>query len=121
MIWLAMILYQRYLVIHDSCNHANSVPSEWTPLANWSGSHSPAEAARRLAECYALSPGQARRYVRATTGESSLAEAAIKDPVTVRIPRPLLAQLRAHARRTGRSLGALMTQALANWLDRTPD
>ncbi len=83
--------------------------------------HSPAEAVRLLAERFALSSGQARRYVRATVEESPLAQAAIKDPVTVRIPRPLLARLRMRARRTGRSLGALMTQAVASWLDKTPD
>ena len=83
--------------------------------------HSPAEATRLLAERYSLSSGQARRYVRATVDASSLAQAVIKDPVTVRIPRPLLARLRTRARRTGRSLGALMTQAVANWLDKTPD
>ena len=37
----------------------------------------PAEATRLLAERYALSPVQARRYVRATTEETSLAQAAV--------------------------------------------
>ena len=83
--------------------------------------HSPAEAARLLAERHALSPGQARRYVRATANVSPLARAVIKDPVTVRIPRPLLARLRTRAHRTGRSLGTLVTQAVATWLDRTPE
>ncbi len=83
------------------------------------GRHSPAEAARLLAERFALSSGQARRYVRATVGESTLARAAVKDPVTVRMPRPLFARLRTRARRTGLSLGALVTQAVANWLDKT--
>ena len=83
--------------------------------------HSPAEAARRLTERFALSPGQARRYVRATVEESPLAHAAIKDPITVRIPRPLLARLRTRARHTGRSLGTLVTQAVTSWLDKTPD
>ena len=81
--------------------------------------HPPAEAARLLAERYALSSGQARRYVRATTEDSSLAQATIKDPLTVRIPRPLLAQLRERARVTGRSLGSLVAQALANFLGKT--
>ena len=78
--------------------------------------HAPAEAARLLAEPYALSPGQARRYVRATTEQTSLAQAAVNDPITVRIPRPLLGQLRDHARMTGRSLGSLVGQAIANFL-----
>ena len=81
--------------------------------------HAPAEAARLLAERYALSPGQARRYVRATTEDSSLAQATIKDPITVRIPRPLLGQLRERARITGRSLGSLVAQAIANFLGKT--
>ena len=81
--------------------------------------HPPAEAARRLAERYALSSGQARRYVRATTEDSSLAQATIKDPITVRIPRPLLEQLRERARITGRSLGSVVAQAIANFLGKT--
>ena len=79
----------------------------------------PAEATRLLAERYALSPVQARRYVRATTEETSLAQAAVKDPITVRIPRPLLEQLRNRARSTGRSLGSMVAQAIANFLGKT--
>ena len=78
--------------------------------------HAPAETARLLAERYALSPVQARRYVRATTEETSLAQAAVKDPITVRIPRPLLGRLRERARMTGRSLGCLVAQAIADFL-----
>ena len=81
--------------------------------------HPPAEAARLLAERYALSSGQARRYVRATTEGSSLAQATIKDPITVHIPRPLLGRLRERARMTGRGLGSLVAQAIANFLGKT--
>lgn len=83
--------------------------------------HPPAEAARILAERFALSSGQARRYVRATTDPSPLARAAIKDPITVHIPRPLLARLRIRSHRTGRGLGTLVALAVASWLDKTPD
>ncbi len=81
--------------------------------------HAPAEAARLLAERFSLSPGQARRYVRAAGEECPLARAEIKDPVTVRIPRPLLARLRLHARATGRGLGSLVAEAVAGWLGRS--
>ena len=79
------------------------------------GRHSPAEAVRLLARRYALSPAQARRYVRAARVlQAPLPEVAIKEPITVRLPRPLVEQLRARA--TGRSLGSLVAQAIARFL-----
>ena len=76
-----------------------------------------AEAVRLLAERYALSPVQARRYVRAAADmDGPLPDAEIKQPITVRIPRHLVEQLRARARRTGRSLGSLVSQAIAAFL-----
>ena len=81
------------------------------------GCHSPAEAVRLLAQRYALSPAQARRYVRAARAlQAPLPEVAIKEPITVRLPRPLVEQLRARARATGRSLGSLVAQAIARFL-----
>ena len=79
-----------------------------------------AEAVRRLAERYALSPVQARRYVRAAGDMNELLpEAEIKQPITVRVPRHLVEQLRARARRTGDSLGSLVSQAIAAFLSRS--
>ena len=83
------------------------------------GRYSAAEAVRRLAERYALSPVQARRYVRAAADmDGLLSDAEIKLPITVRVPRHLLEQLRARARRTGVSLGSLVSQAIAAFLSR---
>ena len=78
-----------------------------------------AEAVRLLAERYALSPVQARRYVRAAADmDGLLPDAEIKQPITVRVPQHLAEQLRARARRTGRSLGSLVSQAIAAFLSR---
>lgn len=74
--------------------------------------HSAAEAARRLAAQYALSRAQAWRYVRAVQQDSSLARAEATAPLNVRVPASLLVRLRARARHTGISLGALVTRAL---------
>ena len=79
--------------------------------------HGAAEAVRLLAERYALSPVQARRYLRAAGDmDELLPDAEIKQPITVRVPRHLVEQLRARARRTGRSLGSLVSQAIAAFL-----
>ena len=43
-------------------------------------------------------------------------DAEIKQPLTVRVPRHLVEQLRARARQTGRSLGSLVSQAIAAFL-----
>ena len=66
---------------------------------------------------HALSPVQARRYVRAAGDmDELLPDAEIKQPITVRVPRHLVEQLRVRARRTGRSLGSLVSQAIAAFL-----
>ena len=79
--------------------------------------HGATEAVRRLAERYALFPVQARRYVRAAGDmDAPLPDAETKQPITVRIPRHLVEQLRARARRMGRSLGSLVSQAIAVFL-----
>ncbi len=84
-------------------------------------SHGAAEAVRRLAERHALSIVQARRYVRAAADMGGpVADAQIMQPITVRIPQPLVEQLRARAQRTGRSLGSLVSQAVAAFLSRGP-
>ena len=79
--------------------------------------HSTADAVRLLAARFALSPVQARRYVRAARDLKAPPEQAdIKLPITVRIPRHLVEQLRARARQSGRSLGSLVAQAIASFL-----
>ena len=81
--------------------------------------HGAAKAVRLLAERYALSPVQARRYVRAAGDmDELLPDAELKQPITVRVPRHLVEQLRARARQTGRSLGSLVSQAIAAFCPR---
>lgn len=81
--------------------------------------HGAAEAARLLAERHALSLVQARRYVReAGDMDGPLPDAEVKQPITVRVPRHLVEQLRARARQTGLSLGSLVSQAIAVFLSR---
>ena len=78
--------------------------------------HSAAEAARRLAARYALSSAQAWRYIRAAHEDSSLARAEATASLHVRVPAALLVRVRARARQTGVSLGALVTRALIRLL-----
>lgn len=79
--------------------------------------HSVTEAVRVLAARFALSPVQARRYVRAARDLTvPPGQADIKLPITVRIPRHLIEQLRARARDSGRSLGSLVAQAITTFL-----
>ena len=79
--------------------------------------HRVADAVRLLAARFALSPVQARRYVRAALDlKAPPGQADTKLPITVRIPRHLVEQLRARARASGRSLGSLVAQAITNFL-----
>ena len=56
--------------------------------------HGAAKAVRLLAERYALSPVQTRRYVRAAGDmDAPLPDADIKQPITVRVPQHLVEQL----------------------------
>ena len=72
-----------------------------------------------MAERYALSTVQARRYVRAAGDmDEPLPDAEVKLPITVHLPRHLVGQLRARVRRTGNSLGSLVAQAIAAFLSR---
>ena len=77
-----------------------------------------AEAARVLAGQLGCSERQARRYV---------GQAAVAGPVpvpepgtvfTVRLPARLAAAVREHARASGRTISAVVAQALEEFLDR---
>ena len=75
-----------------------------------------AEAARVLAGRYGCSVRQARRYVdaAATRGRVTAPEATVV--FTVKLPVRLAAAVREHARASGRTISAVVTQALEEFL-----
>jgi hypothetical protein len=76
-----------------------------------------ADAARRLAGRFGLSQRQARRYVdRAAAGP--VRAPPTTTVFTVKLPVPLVASVRAHARESGRTISGLVAQALEEFLSR---
>jgi hypothetical protein len=75
-----------------------------------------AEAARVLAGRYGCSVRQARRYVdaAATRGRVTAPEATVV--FTVKLPVRLAAAVREHARASGRTISAVVAQALEEFL-----
>jgi hypothetical protein len=73
-----------------------------------------AEAARRLARKYALSRRQAYRYLE-QAGALSAPVAAVEPTVaiTFKLPVSTVRALRAYARRSGFTLGQIVTEAVA--------
>jgi len=77
-----------------------------------------AEAARVLAARFGCSPRQARRYVdqAAASGRVQVPEATVV--FTVKVPARLAAAVREHARGSGRTISAVVAQALEEFLTR---
>jgi hypothetical protein len=77
-----------------------------------------AEAARVLAARFGCSPRQARRYVdqAAASGRVRVPEATAV--FTVKVPARLAAAVREHARLSGRTISAVVAQALEEFLTR---
>lgn len=76
-----------------------------------------AEAARALAGRFGCSVRQARRYVdAAASGPVRAPEPAVV--FTVRVPGRLAAAIREHARSSGRTISAVVAQALEEFLAR---
>jgi len=76
-----------------------------------------AEAARVLAGRFGCSPRQARRYVdQAAGGRVPVPEATVV--FTVKVPARLAAAVREHARLSGRTISAVVAQALEEFLTR---
>ena len=76
-----------------------------------------ADAARRLAHEFALSRRQAYRYLEQATALS--APVAAVEPtvaITFKLPINTVRTLRAQARRSGLTLGVIVTQALSSFL-----
>jgi hypothetical protein len=78
----------------------------------------PAEAVRVLAARFGCSPRQARRYVdqAAASGRVPVPEATVV--FTVKVPARLAAAVREHARVSGRTISAVVAQALEEFLTR---
>jgi hypothetical protein len=78
-----------------------------------------ADAARELAARFGCSQRQARRYVeRAAAAGGPVAAPPATTVFTVKLPVGLVARVRAHAGARGRTLSAVVTQALEEFLSR---
>lgn len=77
-----------------------------------------ADAARELAGRFDCSPRQAHRYVQRAGRSGHVAVPAPVAVFTVKLPVPLLGRVRAHAAASGRTLSAVLTQALEEFLAR---
>lgn len=77
-----------------------------------------AEAARRLAQRYAMSERHARRYVERARDRGTVEVPPPKVVFTVKLAAALGRRIRARARRSGETISALVTRALKEFLDR---
>ena len=75
-----------------------------------------AEGAQAMAGRFDLSVRQARRYVEraAASGPTVVPEPSVV--FTIKLPAPLVARVREHARETGTTISALVGQALSEFL-----
>ena len=76
------------------------------------------EATLTLARRHRLSERQARRYVERARDEGAMEVATAKIVFTVKLPATLAKRVRRAARATGQSISGLVTEALAEFLDR---
>ncbi|MHB8440283.1 MAG: ribbon-helix-helix protein, CopG family [Acidimicrobiales bacterium] len=77
-----------------------------------------ADASRELAERFGCSTRQAHRYVQRADRSGHVAVPAPAGVFTVKLPVPLIARVRAHAAGSGRTLSAVVAQALEEFLAR---
>lgn len=78
----------------------------------------PAQAARVLADRFAVSVRQARRYVDRAVHGGPVAVPPSNIVFTVRLPAPLVDRVREHARRGGSTISAVVADALVESLHR---
>jgi predicted HicB family RNase H-like nuclease len=76
-------------------------------------------AAQELARRYRLSERQARRYLERARVGGRVEVPSSKVVFPVKIAREVVRRVKQHARRRGQSIGALVTQALVEFLDRS--
>jgi hypothetical protein len=77
-----------------------------------------ADAARELAGRFGCSLRQAHRYVQRAGHAGHVVVPAPTGVFTVKLPMPLIARVRAHAAGSGRTLSAVVAQALEEFLAR---
>lgn len=77
-----------------------------------------AEAARALAARFSVSARQARRYVDQAAASGVVAVPELGVVFTVKLPGRLAAAVREHARQSGRTISAVVAQALEEFLAR---
>jgi hypothetical protein len=77
-----------------------------------------AEAARVLAGRFGCSQRQGRRYAEAAARSGAVVVPEPATVFTVKVPASLAQQVREHARASGRSISAVVTQALEEFLAR---
>lgn len=77
-----------------------------------------ADAVRELAERFGLSERQARRYVERAAAGGPVEAPPATTVFTVKLPVPLVARVRAHAARSGRTISSVVAQALEEFLAR---
>lgn len=77
-----------------------------------------ADATKDLARRHRLSQRQARRYVERARDEGAVAVPGTKVVFTVKVPADLARRVRLAARATGQTISAVVSQALAEFLDR---
>ncbi len=77
-----------------------------------------ADAAARLAERFGCSLRQAHRYVQRAGRAGHVAVPAPAAVFTIKLPVPLIARVRGHAAESGRTLSAVVAQALEEFLAR---
>ena len=82
------------------------------------GVRSAADAARELAKRFGCSPRQAHRYVQRAGRSGHVAVPAPAAVFTVKLAVPLIARVRAYAAASGRTLSAVVAQALEEFLAR---
>ncbi len=76
------------------------------------------DATVELARRHRLSQRQARRYVERARDAGSIEVPGPKVVFTVKLPAVMVRQIRRAARATGQSISAVVTQALAEFLNR---
>jgi hypothetical protein len=77
-----------------------------------------AEAARVLAGRFSCSQRQGRRYVEVAARSGAVVVPEPATVFTVKVPAGLAQRVREHARASGRSISAVVTQALEEFLSR---
>ena len=76
------------------------------------------DATRQLARRHRLSERQARRYVERARADGPVEVPRSKVAFTVKLAANVVGRVRKQARRSGRTVSAVVTQALVEFLDR---